>query len=365
MTIRAIFDPTAGVLTAIGDHRGDTITAARDAAGNILINGGAVSIDGGQPTVANTTLVQAFGGSGDDTISLDESNGVLPAAQLFGGRGNDMLTGGSGADQLFGGSGNDTLNGGAGDDRLYGGAGNDVVVGGKGTDTAFLGAGNDTFIWNPGDGNDVVDGGRGFDTLDFRGKTTGETFSIDANGSGATFNRTNGTIDLTRVERIQFEAQGQAADNITINDLTGTSVKQVAVDLGGGLPGGGDGQVDMVAIKSTTDHRITVTDRNGVVTVSGLASQVTLSDFEAGRDQLSINGQSVTVVDGQSVSIAPMSSNHTGGDSTAADGSHVRGLALLRQAMAASFVMAGAGHDGTPTTDQPLSHQPMLTHPHA
>ena len=314
MTIRASFNPTAGLLTAFGDHRGDTITAARDAAGNILINGGAVSIDGGQPTVANTTLVQAFGGSGDDTISLDESNGVLPAAQLFGGRGNDMLTGGSGADQLFGGSGNDTLNGGAGDDRLYGGAG------------------NDTFIWNPGDGNDIVDGGRGFDTLDFRGKTTGETFSIDANGSGATFNRTNGTIDLTRVERIQFEAQGQAADNITINDLAGTGVKQVAVDLGGGLPGGGDGQVDMVAIKSTTDHRITVTDRNGVVTVSGLASQVTLSDFEAGRDQLSINGQSVTVVDGQSVSIAPMSSNHTGGDSTAADGSHVRGLALLRQA---------------------------------
>ena len=362
MAIRAIFNPTAGVLTAIGDHRDNTITTTRDGAGNILINGGAVSIGGGQPTVTNTNLVQVFGGSGDDTITLDESNGVLPDAQLFGGSGDNVLTGGSGADQLFGGYGDDTLNGGAGDDRLYGGAGNDVVVGGKGTDTAFLGAGNDTFIWNPGDGNDVVDGGRGFDTLDFRGKTSGETFSIDANGSGATFNRANGTIDLTRVERVQFEAQGQAADHVTINDLTGTGVKEVAVDLGGGLPGGGDGQVDTVAINSTTDHRITVTDRNGVVTVSGLASQVTLANFEAGRDQLSINGQSVTVVDGQSVSVAPMSSNQAGGVS---DGSHARGLALLGQAMASSFVMAGAGHGGTPIADQPSSHQPLLAHPHA
>src|SRR5205823_5522598 len=89
----------------------------------------------------------------------------------------------------------------------------------------FGGNGNDTFIWNPGDGNDTVDGQAGFDTLEFFGKNSGETFSIDPNDSGgATFTRTNGTIDLTSVERIQFDAQGQSADNITINDLTGTGV---------------------------------------------------------------------------------------------------------------------------------------------
>ena len=151
-----------------------------------------------------------------------------------GGNGNNTLNGTDGNDTLNGGNGNDTLNGGAGDDILNGGNGDDTVVGGKGTDTAFLGAGNDVFVWNPGDGNDTVDGGSGFDTLDFRGKTAGETFSIEANGSGATFNRANGTIDLTSVERIQFEAQGENADNITINDLTGTGVKQVAIDLGAG-----------------------------------------------------------------------------------------------------------------------------------
>ncbi len=80
------------------------IVASRDAAGTILINGGAVPITGGHPTVANTATIQVFGGGGNDTISLDESNGALPAAQLFGGKGNDTLTGGSGNDQLFGGT---------------------------------------------------------------------------------------------------------------------------------------------------------------------------------------------------------------------------------------------------------------------
>ena len=159
-------------------------------------------------------------------------------AILMGRNGNDTLTGGDGNDTLIGNGGDDTLNGGGGDDTLLGGDGNDTVVGGKGNDTAFLGAGNDTFIWNPGDGNDTVGGGTGFDTLDFRGANKGETIEISANGSGALFTRAAGNIDLNGVERIQFEAQGQHSDNITIDDLTGTDVKQVAIDLGGGMPGG-------------------------------------------------------------------------------------------------------------------------------
>jgi hypothetical protein len=282
-------------------------------------------------------------------------------AILNGGNGNNTLNGGDGNDILNGGNGNDTLNGGAGDDTLVGGNGNDIVVGGKGTDTAFLGNGKDTFIWNPGDGNDTVNGGNGFDTLDFVGKTTGETFSIDANGSGATFNRAGGTIDLTSVERIQFEAQGQNANNITINDLTGTSVKQVAIDL---VPDGGDGQADTVNIFSTNGNAIRVTDNNGVVTASGLASDVTISNFAA-DDQLFINGQPVTVANGQTVTVTAASSNNTGGTSTASDGSHARSLALLGQAMASSFVTTGDGHGATPIADQPSSHQPLLTQPHA
>lgn len=363
MAIHASFHPATGVLVENGDNLANTITTSRDAAGQISVNGGAVSIDGGQPTFDNTTEIVAFGGNGNDTISLD--NAVLPPAQLFGGNGNDVLTGGSGADQLFGGNGNDTLNGGDGNDILNGGHGNDTVIGGKGTDTAFLGAGNDTFIWNPGDGNDVVDGGRGFDTLVFNGKTTGEIFSIDAKGSGATFNRANGTIDLTSVERIQFDAQGKTPNNITINDLTGTGVQQVAIDLGSGAPDDTvNGVADTVNIKSTNGQPITVSDHKGVVTVTGPASTVTISNFET-IDHLLINGQPVTIGDGQSVTLGSMSSHSAGAASTATDGSHAAGLALLGQHMASSFVTAGDGHGGTPFADPPSSQQPSLTHPHA
>lgn len=51
------------------------------------------------------------------------TNGVA----LFGGLGNDTLTGSTLADTLMGGAGNDTLTGGAGTDTVDGGAGNDQV----------------------------------------------------------------------------------------------------------------------------------------------------------------------------------------------------------------------------------------------
>ena len=354
MGIKAKF--TAGLLSVTGDNADDAITVTRDAAGQIVINGNgeAIPVPGDPPTLVNTREIDVFGGNGNDTISLD--NVVPPAGQALP------------TAHLFGGNGNDTLIGGAGDDILDGGNGDDTVIGGKGTDTAFLGNGNDTFIWNPLDGNDIVEGGAGFDTLDFHGKNGGETIEISPNGSAvepaaAVFKRAGGTIDLNGVERIQFEAQGQHSDNITIDDLTGTDVKQVAIDLGARTAGVvGDGFVDTVSIKAPDGQAITVFEQNGVVTVSGLASTVTISNFEINPDgtnfdQLSINGQSVKVVDGQSVTV------DTGGTSTANDGSHA--AALLGQFMASSLVTAGDSHSGTPLADPPPNQPPLLTQPHA
>jgi len=358
MAIEANFN--AGLLSVTGDNGDDAITVNRDAAGQILINGGAISVQGDQPTLTNTKEIDVFGGNGNDTISLDNvappAGQALPPAHLFGGNGNDTL---------IGGAGNDTLDGGAGDD---------TVIGGKGADTALLGAGNDTFIWNPGDGNDVVDGGRGFDTLDFRGadrdlgNNIAETIVISANGSGgADFIRQNGNIDLNGVERIQFEAQGKHVENITINDLTGTDVKQVAIDLGGGDPDGdGDGQADTVSIngQAINGQAITATDNNGVVTVSGLASTVTISNFEEGTDHLVINDKDITITDGKTVIVSAANSDNTGGTSTASDGSHAANLALLGQHMASSFVTGGDGHGATPIANQSETQQPLLTQPH-
>jgi hemolysin type calcium-binding protein len=348
MAIKANF--TAGLLSVTGDNGDDAIaiTGTRDATTGqiqqILINGGAISVQGDPLTNANE--IDVFGGNGNDTISLDNvappAGQALPTAHLFGGNGNDTLTGGGGADQLFGGSGNDTLIGGVGADQLFGGNG------------------NDTFIWNPGDGSDTIEGEVGFDTLLFNGNGANEQMTISANGNRATLFRAQGQVsmDLNSVERIQLDAFG-GADTITVNDLTGTDVKQVAIDLGAGLHGGGDGFADTVKIFSTNDH-FTVTDNNGVVTVSGLASSVTISNFETNHnqisDQLFINGQLVTPVDGESVTV------DTGGTSTASDGSHA--ASLLGQFMASSFATASGSTGAMPIVDQ-SSQPPLLAQPHA
>src|SRR4051794_18186675 len=108
MTITANFSPSAALLSVFGDFQ-SSIKLSRDSAGNLLVNGGAVTVTGGRPTVANTTKIKVLGSAGNDTITIDESNGALPPAQLDGGDGNDVLTGGSGGDRLSGDAGNDVL----------------------------------------------------------------------------------------------------------------------------------------------------------------------------------------------------------------------------------------------------------------
>src|SRR6202142_1776180 len=191
MTIKASFSPTTGLLSVFDDNLNNSIVVSRDAAGTILINGGAVTVTGGTATVANTPLIQVFGTGGNDTISLDETNGARPAAQLFGGAGNDTITGGSGNDLLFGGAGNDTLLGKGGNDQLFGGDGNDTLIGGTGNDQMFGEAGNDLMIWNPGEGTNLMEGGDGIDTAEVNGGNGAENFTVPANGTRVRFDRTS------------------------------------------------------------------------------------------------------------------------------------------------------------------------------
>ena len=72
MATTANFSPSSGLLSVFDDNLDNTIVASRDAAGNILLNDGAVAVVGGQPTVGNTSVIQVFGQAGNDTISLDE-----------------------------------------------------------------------------------------------------------------------------------------------------------------------------------------------------------------------------------------------------------------------------------------------------
>jgi Ca2+-binding RTX toxin-like protein len=211
MAVTASFLSVAQMLSVFGDSLNNTITISRNAAGNILVNGGAVAVQGGTPTVANTGLIQVFGQGGNDVITLNEANGPLPAANLFGGAGNDTLTGGSGGDMLFGQSGNDTLLGKGGNDFLFGGAGNDTLTGGVGDDQVFGESGNDRMIWNPGDGTDLFEGGDGIDTAEVNGGNGDEIFTLTANGTRVRFDRVNPapfSLDIGTTENLVLNMNG-------------------------------------------------------------------------------------------------------------------------------------------------------------
>jgi len=233
LAVTAVFSAPSGVLSVFGDSADNTIEVSRNAAGNIFLNGGAVSIGGGTPTVANTALVQVFGLSGQDTITLNETNGALPRAHLYGGDGNDVLRGGSGADRLFGQAGTDTLFGLGGVDMLFGGAAADSLTGGDADDQSFGQNDNDRLIWNSGDDTDLNEGGAGIDTVEVNGGNGVEDFTTTANGLRVRFDRVNPapfSIDIGTSENLVLNANG---GNDTFS-ATGNLAALILITVDGG-----------------------------------------------------------------------------------------------------------------------------------
>jgi Ca2+-binding RTX toxin-like protein len=268
-----------GGTAADGQFDGVTVDGSNaNNAINIVLVGSTVSITGlsAQVTIdhadaTDSLTVNGFGGN--DSINA----AGLPAGVI------QLL--------LDGGAGNDTLTGSLGADFLLGGGGNDSVVGGRGDDVALLGAGNDTFRWAPGDGNDIVEGQDGTDTLVFDGANISENIDISANGERALFTRNiaNIVMDLNDVEHINFTALG-GADNIVVNDLSGTDVTQVNLDLAGAPGTGADGFADSVTVNGTAgDDAISVTGDASGVSVLGLSAHVNVFNSEP-TDKLTVNG---------------------------------------------------------------------------
>jgi Ca2+-binding RTX toxin-like protein len=235
MAITASFNAAAGLLSIFSDNLDNTVTVSRNAAGNILINGGAVPVLGGNPTVANTALIQAFGLGGNDNLLLDESSGALPAVNLFGGAGNDTASGGFSDDQVFGQSGNDVLLGRGGFDLLFGGADNDTLTGGDADDQLFGEGGDDRMIWNPGDDTDLFEGGTGIDTVEVNGGGGAEVFAITANGQRVRFDRLDPApfaIDIGTSEKLVLNANGGDDRISTTGNLA--ALIQLTIDGGAG-----------------------------------------------------------------------------------------------------------------------------------
>lgn len=108
------------------DGGSDTINAAM-VTGDMTINlngGNTSTIAGNTLTIAAGTVIEKlYGGDGNDSVT-----GNATANEIHGGRGNDVLSGGGGGDTLYGDLGSDTLSGNAGNDVLDGGAGSDTAL---------------------------------------------------------------------------------------------------------------------------------------------------------------------------------------------------------------------------------------------
>jgi Ca2+-binding RTX toxin-like protein len=292
------------------DGRGgdDTLTSGLSVAGPA-----AAAFDGGEGTdtatyrgtIGDDSIGIAFDGTAERAFAPGAAALAVKAAEgldIKGLAGNDTIAGQNGISTLApltieGGAGDDTLSGGDGNDTLLGGADDDTVDGNRGNDTASLGGGNDRFIWDPGDGSDAVDGDAGDNTLQFNGSNAGEQIALSADGANARLSRDVGavTMELADIDDVAVRTLG-SSDGFTVNDLTGTGVKTVAVGLGA------DATPDTVTVNGTPGaDKVRVTRDGDEAVVSGLAAQTRVSGSDPGVDTLAVN-----TLDGRdAVTVAP------------------------------------------------------------
>jgi Ca2+-binding RTX toxin-like protein len=318
----------------MGDGQADSIvlngSASREVvsigvAKGILEVGGlfaTVRVEHGEPALDRVSYVvlgpdevHVLGTKKADTIALSPVGGAVRASVdsfptavdvsgggtlvVFGLGGADTISGASGLAALGtslvidGGSGDDVITGGDGADVLIGGRGNDIVRGGRGNDVLLLGSGSDTAVWQPGDGSDTIEGQQGNDTLDFRCANVSENIDISPNGDRVRLFRDVGnvTMDLNGVEQVSVSALG-GSDQIVVNDLSGTDVKGVTVDLEAAAgSGSGDGQVDFVVVNGTPQaDKMSLKADAGGVSLARKGGAVRIEHPEPMLDRLVVNG---------------------------------------------------------------------------
>ena len=195
----AILTGTTGNDTLNGTTGTDSISGL---AGDDQITG----LEGNDTLVGGYGYDYLYGGLGDDLlVAGDQGTNIDDTGynrnQLFGEDGNDTLIGsnyvyqyGGNGDYLYGGSGNDSLSGLAGDDILYGDAEDDILDGGDGNDNLEGGAGNDTLYGGTGNDyfadnvdSDTYDGGDGNDIFSFRSSNISANATVTGGNGSDTY----------------------------------------------------------------------------------------------------------------------------------------------------------------------------------
>jgi len=246
----------AGADSFNGGAGQDTIDYSNSGAGvNVDLSTG--NLSGGDAD--NDTILGGvdgvIGSDHADVLTGFDQQGTSPADtftnELYGGGGNDVITGKGGDDLLYGGNDDDALYGGSGDDALFGDDGSDTLEGGDGADTLDGGRDDDTIVAGAGDvamgghGDDVFtidaslndDSGTGPTTLDIIGGETGEANQPDNadttndNYAGAP-NPFGDVLDLTNLFSsgllnsgdVTYDDPGHESGHFTYTDADGDLV---------------------------------------------------------------------------------------------------------------------------------------------
>lgn len=160
---------------------------------------------------------QQFSAAGMRLTGLETWEGTNSGADdLFGGAGNDWLSGLSGDDDLFGGDGNDLLEGGGSDwgDWLYGEGGDDTLDGGPGRDYLSGGFGSDTYLFGRGSGNDLVR----TEAADPMGAKDTVLFGAGISPTDLSFGVLAGSLGATLVVKINGTSDELAIENFFVPD---------------------------------------------------------------------------------------------------------------------------------------------------
>jgi Ca2+-binding RTX toxin-like protein len=336
----------AGDDILLGEDGNDSLFGGNDqdiligGEGNDYLNGGKGHdlLIGGE---GNDTEV---GGRGRDYLLGMEGNDDLSGGGhgdiLLGGAGNDALRGGGHNDYVHGGEGNDSVAGNSGHDMLSGGAGNDSIAGGRGADGILDGAGNDHVQGGGGRdtlangrGNDVLNGGRGNDVLvsysdagepDIAQETDAARVNGDEPFADANDTLTGGAGRDTFLFQLNIDAKDEI-----IAEHTDANTGRIDWS-GAGIAGEND---------NPHDHW-----------VDGIGTD-TITDYNAGKDSIVIEGHTVDVAVSQvdedddgvrDYSLITLTSNQ-GGNGGAHDGDSLGFIKVYGDEVTADDIASDAG----------------------